>query len=70
MQWFFKLAPEMQVTLALQGIGLVFSSGVWFATVRFLSKRVREHDQQFKDHDGRLEDHSERIVRVETKVGI
>jgi len=68
MQWFLKLAPEMQVTIALQAIGVVFSSGVWYATIRFLSKRVREHDEHFKAHDDKLGEHGERISAVEAEV--
>lgn len=67
-QWFLKLPPEVQAALALQFAGFIFSCGVWWGTVRFLSKRVKEHDKHLEKHDDTLEAHGEDIAVLKVKV--
>lgn len=70
MTWFLKLPAEIQVALVLQACGLIFGCGVWWATIRSLSKAVVELKIEVKkrlgDHDAKLEEHSEELTRLRT----
>lgn len=64
------MKPEMLITIAIQAAGTVFSAGVLFATVRFLTKRVDGHDARLDAHDDKLEKHGEEIAALNTKAGL
>ncbi len=63
-QWFAQLPPGEQLALICMVIGNVFSLGVYAATVRFLTKRVGEHDVKLETHDDKLEKHGEEIAAL------
>lgn len=65
--WFAQLAPGEQLALVGQAVGMVFSAGVYWATVRFLSRRVKEHDEHLERHDHELKRHGEEIAKLDER---
>ncbi len=55
MEWFSKLAPGEQLALLIQAASGIFSAGVFYATVRFLSKRVAKVEDTQKKHEEKIE---------------
>lgn len=64
-QWFAQLPPGEQIALVIQVAAWIFSAGVYWATIRFLSKGQKKHDQRLDRHDQELKTHGEKIAELE-----
>jgi hypothetical protein len=69
MNWFNNLPPGEQITLLLVLFGWIFNLGVYAATVRFLSKKVKDHDTRLDKHSDKLEEHGEDIAALKAARG-
>lgn len=69
MHWFSNLSPGEQIMLLIQAGTAIFSAGVFYGTVRFLSIRVKEHGDRLEKHDEKLEQHGEEIAALRAAGG-
>lgn len=69
MTWFSQLPPSEQITIVVLLVSSIFNCGVFWATVRFLSKRVAKTEERLDKHDEKFEDHTKEIAELHATAG-
>lgn len=61
------VTPAEWFTVIVVVVGVIFNYGVYVATIGFLARRIKEHDQRLERHEEKLESHGEEISALQER---